>query len=43
MNFKKMKPDLKNLDLGKWKNEVAERMPRVSVTMNRKRWIILVS
>ena len=42
MNFKKMKPDLKNLDLGKWKNEVAERMPRVSVTMNRKRWIILV-
>lgn len=38
----KMKPDLKQLDLGKWKNEVAERMPRVSVTMNRKRWIMLV-
>ena len=38
----KMKPDLKQLDLGKWKNEVAERMPCVSVTMNRKRWIMLV-
>ena len=42
MNLMKMKPDLKQLDLGKWKNEVAERMPRVSVTMNRKRWIMLV-
>ena len=42
MNLMKMKPDLKQLDLGKWKNEVAERMPRVSITMNRKRWIMLV-
>lgn len=37
-----MKPDLKNLDLGKLKRGVAERIPHVSVEMNRKRWIVLV-
>ncbi|WP_281524858.1 efflux RND transporter periplasmic adaptor subunit [Alistipes dispar] len=42
MNFERMKPDLKNLDLGKLKRGVAERIPHVSVEMNRKRWIVLV-
>ena len=37
-----MKPDLKNLDLDKLKRGVAERIPHVSVEMNRKRWIVLV-
>ena len=37
-----MKPDLKNLDLDKLKRGVAERIPHVSVEMNRKRWIALV-
>ena len=42
MNFERMKPDLKNLDLDKLKRGVAERIPHVSVEMNRKRWIVLV-
>lgn len=42
MNFERMKPDLKNLDLDKLKRGVAERIPHVSVEMNRKRWIALV-
>ena len=37
-----MKPDPKNLDLDKLKRGVAERIPHVSVEMNRKRWIVLV-
>ena len=37
-----MEPDLKNLDLDKLKRGVAERIPHVSVEMNRKRWIVLV-
>lgn len=37
-----MKPDLKNLDLDKLRRGVAERIPHVSVEMNRKRWIVLV-
>ena len=37
-----MKPDLKNLALDKLKRGVAERIPHVSVEMNRKRWIVLV-
>ena len=37
-----MTPDLKNLDLDKLKRGVAERIPHVSVEMNRKRWIVLV-
>ena len=42
MNFERTKPDLKNLDLDKLKRGVAERIPHVSVEMNRKRWIVLV-
>lgn len=42
MNFERMKPDLKNLDLDKLRRGVAERIPHVSVEMNRKRWIVLV-
>ena len=42
MNFERMKPDLKNLDLDKLKRGVAERIPHVSVEMNRNRWIVLV-
>lgn len=42
MNFERIKPDLKNLDLDKLKRGVAERIPHVSVEMNRKRWIVLV-
>ncbi len=42
MNFERMKPDPKNLDLDKLKRGVAERIPHVSVEMNRKRWIVLV-
>ena len=37
-----MNPDLKTLHLDKLKRGVAERIPHVSVEMNRKRWIVLV-
>lgn len=41
MNFEKMKSDLKKMDLGRWKKKLAKRTPSVSITMTRKRWIVL--
>lgn len=40
MNLKKMKPDLKSLNLDKLKKEFAGKMPRVSISMTPRQWIL---
>lgn len=43
MNLEKMKPDLKSLNLEKLKQEFAGKLPRVSISMTPKRWIMVAA